>query len=84
MYFSFTNASATFQSIMNYIFEDLIFKEQVIIYLDNILIFGNNEEEYKTIVLKVLLKLLNNNLFAKADFPDAVPMLPTSVPAADE
>ena len=67
MYFSFANALATFQSMMNYIFEDLILKGQVIVYLDNILIFENNKEEYKTIVLEVLSRLLNNNLFAKAE-----------------
>ena len=67
IYFGFMNTSATFQSIMNYIFEDLILKGQVIVYLDDILIFGNDEEEYKTIVLEVLSRLLNNNLFAKAE-----------------
>ena len=36
-------------------------------YLDNILIFGNNEEKYKTIILEVLLRLLNNYLFVKAE-----------------
>ena len=67
MYFGFINALATFQSIMNHIFEDLILKEQVMVYLDNILIFGNNKEEHKTIILEVLLKLLNNDLFTKAE-----------------
>ena len=65
MYFSFVNAPATFQSIMNHIFKDLILKGQVMVYLDDILIFGNNKEKHKTIVLEVLSRLLNNNLFAK-------------------
>ena len=52
---------------MNHIFEDLILKGQVIVYLDDILIFGNDEEKYKTIILEVLLRLLNNNLFVKAE-----------------
>ena len=67
MYFSFANAPATFQSMINHIFEDLILKEQVIVYLDNILIFGNDEKKHKTIVLEVLSRLLNNDLFAKAE-----------------
>ena len=29
--------------------------------------FENNKEEYKTIILEVLSKLLNNDLFAKAE-----------------
>ena len=53
--------------MMNHIFEDLILKGQVIVYLDDILIFGNNKEKYKTIILEVLSRLLNNNLFAKAE-----------------
>ena len=52
---------------MNHIFKDLILKGQVMVYLDDILIFENDEEEYKTIVLKVLSRLLNNNLFVKAE-----------------
>ena len=66
MYFGFTNAPATFQSMMNHIFKNLILKGQVIVYLDDILIFRNDEKEHKTIVLEVLSRLLNNNLFAKA------------------
>ena len=52
---------------MNYIFKNLILKEQVIVYLDDVLIFRNNKEEYKTIILEVLSRLLNNDLFAKAE-----------------
>ena len=51
--------------MINYIFKNLIFKEQVIVYLNNILIFENNKKEHKTIVLEVLSRLLNNDLFAK-------------------
>ena len=67
MYFGFMNAPATFQSMMNHIFKDLILKGQVMVYLDDILIFGNDEKEYKTIVLEVLSRLLNNDLFTKAE-----------------
>ena len=40
IYFGFSNAPAIFQSIMNDILEDLICIQLVIVYLDNILIFG--------------------------------------------
>jgi hypothetical protein len=45
-FFGFTNAPATFQVLMNSIFADLITKEQVVVYLDNILIFTNLLEDH--------------------------------------
>jgi len=40
MYFGFSNAPVTFQSMMNDILGDLICIRLVIVYLDDILIFG--------------------------------------------
>jgi hypothetical protein len=45
MYFSLTNSPATFQTMMNEIFQDLITKGIVSVYLDDILIFTNSLEE---------------------------------------
>jgi len=39
MFFGMTNSLTTFQNMMNNIFQDLITKEIMIIYLDDILIF---------------------------------------------
>jgi hypothetical protein len=39
MYFGLTNSPATFQTMMNEIFQDLITKGVVSVYLDDILIF---------------------------------------------
>jgi hypothetical protein len=39
MYFSLTNSPATFQTMMNKTFQDLITEGVVSVYLDNILIF---------------------------------------------
>ena len=44
MYFGFCNAPATFQAMMNEIMGDLIRKGLVMVYLDDILIFGNDLE----------------------------------------
>jgi hypothetical protein len=41
MYFGLTNSPATFQTMMNEIFQDLITEGIVSVYLDNILIFTN-------------------------------------------
>jgi hypothetical protein len=46
MYFSLTNSPATFQTMMNEIFHDLILEGAVCIYLDDILIFTDSLEEH--------------------------------------
>ena len=67
MYFGFTNAPGTFQSMMNDILGDLIRNGHVMVYLDNILIFGNDLKEHRKIVQEVLKRLRNNDLYAKAE-----------------
>jgi hypothetical protein len=46
MYFGLTNSPATFQTMMNEIFQDLITEGVVSVYLDDILIFTNLLEEH--------------------------------------
>ena len=46
MFFGLTNLPATFQTMMNDIFADVIAEGQVIIYLDDILIFTKTLEEH--------------------------------------
>jgi len=47
MYFGFSNAPATFQSMMNDILGDLIRIRLVMVYLDDILIFGTCLKEHR-------------------------------------
>jgi len=47
MYFGFSNAPATFQSMMNDILGDLIHIQLIMVYLDDILIFGTCLEEHR-------------------------------------
>ena len=49
MFFKLINNSATFQIMMDKIFEELITEGQVVVYLDDILIFTNTLEEHKKI-----------------------------------
>ena len=58
-----TNSLATFQTIMNDIFWNLIAKGIVVIYLDDILIFTKIEEEHAQAVQWVLQVLQENKLF---------------------
>ena len=67
MYFGFSNTPAIFQSIMNDILGDLICIQLVMVYLDNILIFGTCLKEHRRLVKKVLKKLQFNDLYAKAE-----------------
>ena len=46
MFFGLTNSLATFQSMMDAIFEDLISEGVVVVYLDDILIFTKTLEEH--------------------------------------
>jgi len=57
MYFGFSNAPVIFQSIMNNILGDLICIRLVIVYLDNILIFGTCLKEHRQLVKEVLKRL---------------------------
>ena len=60
MYFGFSNVPATFQSMMNNILGDLIHIGYIMVYLDDILIFGINKKEHRQLVKKVLKRLQEN------------------------
>ena len=64
MPFGIKTAPAIFQSMMNDIFSDLL-GVSVLIYLDDILIFSEKEEDHVDMVLEVLRRLKANRLLAK-------------------
>ena len=53
MHFGLANAPATFQNMINEIFRDMI-DLGVVIYLDNILIYSENEQDHVALVKRVL------------------------------
>jgi hypothetical protein len=61
MPFGLSNAPAMFQNMMNHIFRDLL-DLGLIVYLDDILIYAETEEEYDRIVTEVLRYLAANRL----------------------
>jgi hypothetical protein len=63
MYFSLTNSPATFQTMMNKIFQDLITEGVVSVYLDDILIFTNLLEEHHRITCLVLDRMREHKLY---------------------
>ncbi|MBW0476315.1 hypothetical protein O181_016030 [Austropuccinia psidii MF-1] len=65
MPFGLTNSPASFQNLVNDIFQDLL-DVYVVAYLDEIMVFSKSEEEHVTHVSTFLSRLRANNLFAKA------------------
>ena len=66
MFFGLTNAPATFQSMMNFIFHELINEGYVTIYMDDILIHTPNDVGlHRRVINNVLRILANNDLYLK-------------------
>jgi hypothetical protein len=63
MYFGLTNSPATFQTMMNEIFQDLITEGVVSVYLNDILIFTNSLEEHRRITRLVLDRMHEHKLY---------------------
>jgi hypothetical protein len=57
MYFGLTNSLATFQTMMNNIFQDLILSGDVMVYLDDILITHSDLTHHREIIREVLWRL---------------------------
>ena len=66
MPFGLMNASAVFQTLVNYLLRDFIY-HFVVVYLDDILIFSRDPKEHTNHVWLVLQWLLENRLFVKAE-----------------
>jgi len=67
MFFGMTNSPATFQTMMNDIFWNLIVEGIVVVYLDDILIFTKTKEEHEQAVRRVLQVLKENKLFLRPE-----------------
>src|SRR6202522_4326685 len=67
MFFGLTNSPATFQTMMDDIFDNLITEGVVVVYLDDILIFTKTLEEHRKVTRKVLDLLRLHNLFLKPE-----------------
>ena len=65
MFFGLTNSPATFQTMMNNIFCDLIMEGVVMVYLDDILIFMETLEQHWEVTRWVLALLKKHKLFLK-------------------
>ena len=64
MFFRLCNSPATFQTMMNDIFHNM---PAVIVYINDILIFTKDEKGHNEIVMEVLHRLKENDLFVKLE-----------------
>jgi hypothetical protein len=67
MYFGPTNSPATFQTMINEIFQDLITEGVISVYLDDILIFTNSLEEHRRITRLVLDRMREHKLYLRPE-----------------
>jgi len=67
MYFGLTNSSATFQTMMNDLFRDLINQGDMATFINDILVATDTEEGYDKLVKEVLKRLEENDLFVKPE-----------------
>ena len=67
IFFGLTNSPATFQTMMDDIFEDPISEGVVVVYLDNILIFMETLEEHRKVTCRILELLEKHKLYLRPD-----------------
>jgi len=67
MYFGLTNFPATFQTMMNNLFRDLINQGDMATFIDDILVVTDTEEGHDELVEEVLKRLEENDLFVKPE-----------------
>ena len=65
IFFGMTNSPATFQAIMNKILRDLINKEKIVTFIDNVLVETEIEKGHNKIVDEILKRLEENDLYIK-------------------
>ena len=68
MFFGFMNSPATFQAIMNELLRDLInMRKVVVVFIDDVIIGTEDEEGHDEMVVKVIKRLEENDLYVKPE-----------------
>jgi len=67
IFFELTNSLAIFQVIMNNLLRDMIEVENVAVFIDDVMVGMETEEEYDDIVEEVLRRIVENDLFVKSE-----------------
>src|SRR3979490_3054737 len=67
MFFGLTNSPATFQMMMNDIFQDLIMEGVVCVYIVDILIYSKDRAEHQSVTRRVLERLREHKLYLRKE-----------------
>ena len=67
MFFGLTNSPTIFQVMMNDLLRDLVVKEKVAVFIDDVIVATEMKEGYDEIVEEVLKRLEENDLFVKPE-----------------
>ena len=67
MFFRLTNFPVTFQAMINELLRDLINIGKVVVFIDDIIMGIEMEEGYDEIVVEVIKRLEENNLYVKLE-----------------
>jgi len=67
MFFGMTNLPAIFQAMMNEILRDLINEGKVAVFVDDVLVGTETEEEHDEIMEEILRRLEENDLYIKLE-----------------
>ena len=67
MFFGLTNLPETFQAMISDLLRDLVVEEKVAVFIDDVMVAMETEEEYDEIVEKVLRRLEENDFFVKLE-----------------
>ena len=67
MFFGLTNSPAIFQAMINDLLRDKVVEEKVAVFIDDVIITTEMEERHDEIVVEVLRRLEENDLFVKPE-----------------
>ena len=69
MFFGLTNSPATFQVMMKFdkLLQDLINTDKVVAFIDDMIVGAETEEEHDELVVEVIRRLEENNLYMKLE-----------------
>ena len=67
MFFRLTNSLATFQTMINKLLRDLINTGKVVVFIDDIIVATEDEEEHDELVAEIVKRLEENDLYVKLE-----------------